>query len=196
VIKSRDSKKYLTSNPLKKKMINKFLQDFYSLIGNLQVKTILDIGCGEGFVDKFLFQKNPQYQIRGIDISKEVIKEARKRVPELLVQEGDAYNLPFKRDTFDLTICTEVLEHLSRPQKAILEARRVSREYCLFSVPNEPVFSLLTFFSGGYLKRLGKHPDHVNFWTKRAFERLIRKYFTKPIKVRTSFAWTLVLGEK
>ncbi len=194
--KNKDSEKYLTLNPLKRNLVNRFLEDIYFYVKQLQPKTILDIGCGEGFVDMFLLQRNPQYQIKGIDISKKAIKRAKKRVPSLSIQQGDAYSLPFKQNTFDLTICTEVLEHLSEPQKVIVEARRVSKKHCLFSVPNEPMFSLLTFFSGAYIRHLGRHPDHVNFWTKRTFENLGQKYFTKPVIVKTSSVWTLVLSEK
>lgn len=193
---SRDIQKYLSSNLIKRKLIGRFLKDLSFWVEVLKPKTILDIGCGEGFVDAFLFQKNPQYQIRGIDISKKAIRKARVRVPKLLVQQGDACNLPFKKNTFDLTLCTEVLEHLDNPQKAILEARRVSKRYCLFSIPNEPIFSLLTFFSGTYIKHLGKHPDHLNFWTKNSFRKLLQKYFAKPVVVKTSSVWTLAAGEK
>lgn len=193
---SRDSQKYLTSNPLKRKLINKFLKDMYFYIKQLQSKTILDIGCGEGFVDMFLLQKNPRYQIKGVDISQQKIKIAKKRMPRLSVQEADAYNLPFKANTFDLTICTEVLEHLDNPQKAISEALRVSRQHCLFSVPNEPLFSLLSLLSGAHLSRLGKHPDHVSFWDKKSFRNLVQEYFTEPVMVKTSSVWILVIGEK
>lgn len=193
---SQDTKKYLTTNPLKQKLINRFLENIYFEVERMQPKTILDIGCGEGFVDMFLLQKNSQYQIRGIDISKKVIRRAKKRVPNLSAQQGDACNLPFKKNTFDLTICTEVLEHLDKPQKAIAEARRVSKKYCLFSVPNEPIFSLLTLFSGRYVKCLGRHPDHVNFWTKESFRELMQKHFNKPVMLKTSPIWIFVIGEK
>lgn len=193
---SQDAKKYLTLNPLKQILVNKFLNDIYFEVEQVQPKTILDIGCGEGFVDMFLFQKNPQYQIKGIDISKKTVGRVKKQAPKLMAQQGDAYNLPFRENTFDLTICMEVLEHLNEPQKAITEARRVSKKYCLFSVPREPIFSLLTFFSGKYLKRLGRHPDHVNFWTKKSFKELMQKHFSKLIVFKVSSTWILAMAEK
>ncbi len=193
---SQDTKKYLTANPLKQKLINKFLEDIYFEVKRMKPETILDIGCGEGFVDMFLLQKNPQYQIRGIDISKKAIRRAKKQVPNLSVQQGDACNLPFKKNTFDLTICMEVLEHLDKPQKAITEAWRVSKKYCLFSVPNEPIFSLLTLFSGKYIKHLGRHPDHVNFWTEKSFKELMQKYFNESVMVKTSPVWIFAIGKK
>src|SRR5438105_3348465 len=38
---------------------------------------------------------------------------------------GDAHALPFKDGTFERVLCTEVLEHLHTPQKAIDEMHRV-----------------------------------------------------------------------
>lgn len=193
---SKDLQKYLSPNPFKRIFVNKFLEEIYFYLRKLQPKTILDIGCGEGFVDEFLLSKNSQYQIAGIDISKKAVRAAKKRVPKLSISVADAYNLPFKENTFDLTICTEVLEHMDNPQMVIAEAKRVSKKYCLFSVPNEPLFSLLSLLSGNYVRNLGKHPDHINFWVKKSFTDLIQRYFTKPVIVKISSVWIFVIGEK
>lgn len=194
--RSQDEEKYLTSNPFKRKLVNQFLKDIYFSVNQLRPKTILDIGCGEGFVDMYLLKNNPRFQIKAIEVSKEKIKKARKRAPGLSVQQGDAYDLPFGENSFDLTICLEVLEHLDKPEKVITEARRVSKKDCLFSVPNEPMFSLLTFISGKYISRLGRHPDHFSFYTKKTFKELIQKYFAKPVIMKPSSAWIIVIGEK
>jgi SAM-dependent methyltransferase len=41
---------------------------------------------------------------------------------------ADAHALPFEDGEFELIICSEVLEHLHTPEKAIAEMRRVSRD--------------------------------------------------------------------
>jgi len=50
---------------------------------------------------------------------------ARSRNPDII---GDAHSLPFRDGSFDCILCTEVLEHLREPQKAINEMRRVLRD--------------------------------------------------------------------
>lgn len=45
-----------------------------------------------------------------------------KRKPDII---GDAHELPFDDESFSIILCTEVLEHLSDPQKAIAEMWRV-----------------------------------------------------------------------
>ncbi len=47
-----------------------------------------------------------------------------KRLPDTV---GDAHDLQFGNDSFDCVLCTEVLEHLHTPQKAIDEMKRVLR---------------------------------------------------------------------
>jgi hypothetical protein len=51
---------------------------------------------------------------------------------------GDIQNLPFRASSFDIVVCTEVLEHLSDAvlTHAVAELRRVSRRYILVSVPD------------------------------------------------------------
>jgi methyltransferase family protein len=50
---------------------------------------------------------------------------------------ADLQSLPFRDNTFDIVICTEVLEHLSEDVllKGVRELQRVSRRYVLVSVP-------------------------------------------------------------
>jgi ubiquinone/menaquinone biosynthesis C-methylase UbiE len=70
----------------------------------MQRKVVLDIGCGE----------NPRGTIN-IDV-------AKTRFCNIV---SSAEYLPIKTDSVDEVICTEVLEHLNRPKKGLLEIRRV-----------------------------------------------------------------------
>jgi len=49
----------------------------------------------------------------------------KKRYKELKLIRADAHNLPFKNNSFDLVICTEVLEHVVNPEKVLGEIKRV-----------------------------------------------------------------------
>jgi ubiquinone/menaquinone biosynthesis C-methylase UbiE len=50
---------------------------------------------------------------------------------------ADAYHIPTDDDSFDFILCTQVLEHLERPQDALIEFFRVLRKdgYVFISVP-------------------------------------------------------------
>ena len=71
-------KKYLSSNPLIKLIINKFLKDVNRLIQLTEAHYILDLGCGEGFVSKYLKAHNKGIRIQGLDISLKALKIAKR----------------------------------------------------------------------------------------------------------------------
>jgi SAM-dependent methyltransferase len=112
------------SNPFEVTRINKVL----SLIPD-NVKTVLDAGCGDGRILNLLSEK---YALTGCDLSFKALKFLQ--FPG--IQSSLDY-LPFKNKSFDLIICSEVLEHL--PEKVLYgtihEFQRVSAKYILISVP-------------------------------------------------------------
>ena len=68
-------------------------------------------------------------------------------------------------------------------------------DYVILSVPWEPWFSVGSFMRGKYLKTWGRHPEHVNFWNKREFTRLISQHF-QVVKATHSFPWLIAVLKK
>lgn len=90
-------------------------------------QTILDIGCGAGFLTNFLAQKG--HSVTGIDLSETSLEIARLHDQTHSVEyiRASAYHLPFEKTKFDVVCATDVLEHLEYPEKLIQEASRVLR---------------------------------------------------------------------
>jgi SAM-dependent methyltransferase len=106
---------------------------------------------------------------------------------------GDACELPFGDQRFDLVVCLEVLEHLPEPERALRELRRVSRGGCLISVPHEPFFRAGNVLRGKNLARLGDPSDHVQHWGAREFAAFCGSELA--VRVRTTtFPWLIVYG--
>ncbi len=82
------------------------LNKIESLIQTPISSLILDIGCGTGYFTKRLREKG--YKVIGTDISRNRIKEAG---PDNFIV-SDAKNLPFKKESFDCIIASDVIEHL------------------------------------------------------------------------------------
>lgn len=204
--KSTNLKKYESKNPLRRLLLGRFMKKMGEMVMEIKPEVILDAGCGEGMVisylrnwigvevEKLVWNEKEKREFYGIDMSEGAIEEAKKRVPFANLQTGSVYNLPYVDNFFDLTICSEVLEHLEEPEKALLELKRVSKKYVLLSVPHEPWFRISSFLSGKYLKTWGNHQEHVQNWTAGQFVKMVGKYF-KVLKVQTSFPWTIVLCE-
>lgn len=95
-----------------------------------EVKTVLDIGCGNGIVTNMI---NKEF-VLGMDFAIIPLKNVRKNV---ICSSIDS--IPLKENKFNLIIMTEVLEHLSDQiyTKAVQEINRLKAKYLLITVPFE-----------------------------------------------------------
>lgn len=91
---------------------------------------VLEAGCGVGAQTKIIAKKNPKTSFISVDISEISLKEAKEKMNFLNIdnvefKQGDIYNLPFEDETFDYVFICFVLEHLKKPEIALLELKRV-----------------------------------------------------------------------
>lgn len=93
---------------------------------------ILDMGCGAGFLSNDLALAG--HKVTGIDLSTSSLKvaENRDKTKSVRYLQGDVYQVPFPRESFDVVTSMDLLEHVSDPQKVIREATRVLRPGGLF----------------------------------------------------------------
>lgn len=188
--------KHTSKNPIQKLLIKNFYSSLISLAKPLKAETILDAGCGEGFTMDKLSKKGVGKKIEGIEYTKDALSFGKKLFPNLTFRQGSVYELPYKDNSFDLVICTEVLEHLEEPAKALKEILRVSKKYLIISVPNEPFFMLCNFLRGKNLSRFGNDEEHINHWNPLSFKKYLKQNGVKTKEVRLPFPWTTILGEK
>lgn len=95
----------------------------FSLDQNKEMK-ILEIGCGPGALAEALHRWYPRAQITAIDRDSNFIAFAQKNIKDINFVEGDATDLPFENESFDVTISNTVQEHIE-PALFWSEQRRV-----------------------------------------------------------------------
>lgn len=192
-------RKHTSNNPLQKYFINNFEKTLASQIKKLNVEKILDAGCGEGFTLEYLRVRKIGKSYEGIDFLKKAIEIGTKVHPNIVLREASIYELPYKDNSFDLVLSTEVLEHLEDPKKALKEIFRVSRKYIVLSVPNEPIFMGSNFLRGKNWSRFGNDIEHINHWTFFGFENFIKKNSGVKFRIISKaypFPWTMLVLEK
>lgn len=186
--------KYESKNPIVKILMSKFFEDLNFCLDSIEVNNILDVGCGEGYITRRIKEHKKGINIEGIDYYGDVIEIARKNCPEIKFLQGSVYDLPYGDGTFDLLVSSEVLEHLEEPERAINEIKRISKKYCIITVPNEPYFRIANMIRFKYMSSFGNTPGHIQNWTKKDFENLLGKYFSN-VSIRTSTLWQIALCE-
>ena len=189
--------KHTTKNPISRLFLDNFLRTVIDTIKPLGVKSILDVGCGEGFTLSQLKKETSFQKLEGVDAVKESITVGKKLHPDLPLKLGDIYDLDYKDNSFDILLCTEVLEHLAKPADALKELIRVSKKYVLVTVPNEPWFTISRILRGKNLLQLGAHPEHIQWWTANEFKKFVGKQKAGKIRLQKyPFPWTMILLEK
>lgn len=96
-------------------------------------KLVLDCGCGDGVQAEKI---SKMHKVIGVDLSSIRVKRARTKGLEVMA--ADVYNLPFKNSIFDIVVFSEILEHLTEPEKALKEINRTlkSKGYLIMDTPS------------------------------------------------------------
>ncbi len=92
-------------------------------------KTILDLGCGNGWMAGFLISKD--FDVYGTDASISGIEIARKNFPDrFFVQDLSKDDLPHELNNlkFDTIVSTEVIEHLYDPRKYVTFCKTILQQ--------------------------------------------------------------------
>lgn len=193
--------KYSSQNPIVRRLMKGFFKSLEEMMDEIRspasLQHILEAGCGEGHVTAFLNEKfGSGSSIDAFDISEKVIEEAKRQNENITFRVGDIYHIsPCFPGKYDLLVCSEVLEHLEEPERALKELLRVCRGYLILSVPREPIWRLLNMMRGKYVGDFGNTPGHIQHWSAAKFKRFVRENGGNIIKVKNPLPWTMVLIE-
>lgn len=90
--------------------------------------TVLDVGCAKGFMIHDMAELIPGITVKGLDISEYAVANAIEDM-QPFVQVGNARELPFEDNTFDVVISINTIHNLVREEcgQALREIERVSK---------------------------------------------------------------------
>src|SRR3990172_2516870 len=106
-------------------MINKLRFDYFiSILGDVTGKTVADIGCGGGLLSEEFARRGAR--VTGVDLSPTAIDAAREHAEKSGVsidyRNCATKELVDKRETFDIVVCAEMLEHVDDLAKMVEES--------------------------------------------------------------------------
>jgi len=149
-----------------------------SILRGVGAKSILDLGCGEGKLLRYLIADRQFERILGMDVSWRSIEIATERLKlnqlgerqreRVALIQGSLMYRDRRLEGFDAAAVVEVIEHLDAPRLAAFE--RVLFEYAkpasiVITTPNAEYNSLFPTLPVGKLR----HRDHRFEWTRQEF---------------------------
>lgn len=123
---------------------------------------VLEIGCGTGLFSGKVFHKT-KCKLTSIDISPELINDAKNKYPEITFKLENAMNISFQSNTFDVVFGSSVLHHLDF-KKSLQEFFRVLKPEgrMAFAEPNMLNPQILIQKNIPFIKKmLGDSPDET-----------------------------------
>ena len=99
---------------------------------------LLEVGCGTGAI---LSELPDHPGIHGLDIDASALTQCRVHVPSASLVQGDALQLPYANQLFDIVYCHFLLLWVSDPLQALREMKRVSKPEAHVIAFAEPDYS-------------------------------------------------------
>ena len=150
-------------------------QKMIKLVG--KGKLVLEIGCGKGFVSEQLRKKGNV--ITGIEIDKKSAKRAKKFCKKVLIGNIEEMKLNFAKESFDVILFGDVLEHLFDPEAVLkkLKPFLAKNGKIIVSLPNIANWKIRLLLLRGkfdYTDWGILDKTHIRFFTRKRARNLIR----------------------
>jgi ubiquinone/menaquinone biosynthesis C-methylase UbiE len=101
-----------------------------ALLGSLDAKAIVDVGCGTGVLAEHILPKLGAGTLIGIDFAEEMVKRARARFPDPRVtwMVCDVFDTGLASDSVDVVLCYNTLPHFPDRERVLREFVRWLRD--------------------------------------------------------------------
>jgi len=138
-------------------------------------RDILDVGAGDGVLAGLLLKDAKT--LTALDISIKRIKRCAETYGNGRFIVGDAEELPFKRESFDCIVASELIEHLIEPERFLLSSHHVLKKggTLIISTPSA------LFYENNLIEIL--KDQHLHTFSLRKLKRLLKKMGFKFIDV-------------
>lgn len=132
---------------------------------------ILEVGCGMGNHLELFNIKG--FDLYGIEASGYMIDRARERLgSRFTLKKGQAEDLPFEDNQFDLVMFINTLEFVDDFKKAIAEAGRVARSWLIICFLNSLSWFYISHkLRGIFGKSIFSNAKFFNLWELKAYLR-------------------------
>lgn len=133
--------------------LNSLKTHIISICKDYDISQILDIGAGDGALDRLLLTENPLFHISGID----TLKRPFTFIP---VEEYDGAHINLNDNSVEATMLIDVLHHTDNIAEVLKEASRVSKKYII--IKDHIVSDKKSLFKLKLMDYVGNKPNGVS----------------------------------
>ena len=158
----------------------KFVKSILGKVVDCNSLKILDLGSGEGGTSKVLAENN---DVVSFDISKERLRRQSESTENLERLCGSALDLPFNKNSFDIVILQDVIEHLPEKDNFPETIHHLLKDEGIvyLSTPNK--FSIFNFFSDPHWG-----VPVISILSRKKIKKYFLRYFRKSEVTRKDIA--------
>jgi ubiquinone/menaquinone biosynthesis C-methylase UbiE len=162
---------------------------------------VLEVAPGPGFL-AIEMARSSAFRVTGLDIGKTFVELARKNAAQAGVRaefrEGNASQMPFAANSFDLLVCRAAFKNFSAPEKALAEMRRVLRPggtgVIIDLRRDTPMTEIKRYVDGSHLSAWNRLLTLLTFrfmllkraYTKEQLEKMVDAAGFRKAEVRTN----------
>ena len=139
--------------------LRSIVKDLFILSKKYQGKKVLEIGCGNGIGSKYISEFFKPEEFIATDIDDRLVEVAKKNINdcEIDFEVGDATNLRFADNEFNLVIGLSVVHHIPNWKDCIDELERIIKPRGLIILKELSIETFETPF-GKLSKKIVSHP--------------------------------------
>jgi SAM-dependent methyltransferase len=147
-----------------------------------QAKSLLEIGCGTGFVLSGIKEALPELDLSGSEVLSAGLGFAAQRLPGVELFQMDARRIPFTEE-FDVIGAFDVLEHVNEDDQILSQMYQATRKHggILLTVPHHPFL----------WSRADDYARHVRRYKSQELKRKVQRAGFDVIRI-TSFVSLLL----
>jgi ubiquinone/menaquinone biosynthesis C-methylase UbiE len=148
-------------------------QEIVRRVGEDKPNKVLDVACGNGTLLSLISDVIP-IQGYGVDISENMVKEAKRKYPHMNFTVSNSSSLPFEDDYFDAVTVCAAFHHFTEPDRFLSEAARVLKAGGHLYISDPYLPPLLRQIGNVYFPLL--HMGDVKVYSKKEFKRFLEKH--------------------
>lgn len=139
---------------------------------------VLDVGCSSGYLARPLAERG--CVVVGLELDEAAAEQARRWCEEVMVGDVERMELPFERDSFDVVLCADVIEHLRDPEAFLARVRPLIRPggRLVLSTPNVANWAIrlsLLFGRFRYTERGILDRTHTHLFTRKTLVECLER---------------------